>query len=183
LFYIPTIVIGGVLNKDDAVGWGDAVKQGTVDVLPFIGTYSDWYSVFSGQELVTKRHLGVGDRILRGVFGTAGLVCDIASLAGVGFIGRGVFSSLRAGRGVMEGVRLARAAEKAEEAARLVKAARSAKNIGHTIQMVGFAGALGMMGYSIIMQPKAVDVHPAMKEVMGDKLKELEAEDITTHTP
>jgi hypothetical protein len=83
----------------------------------------------------------------------------------------------------MEGVRLARAAEKAEEAARLVKAARSAKNIGHTIQMVGFAGALGMMGYSIIMQPKAVEVPPAMKEVMGDKLKELEAEDVTPHTP
>ena len=165
IVYVPLIALGGYLNKDEATDTKTAVKQAAVDVLPFSGTYSDWYSVFTGRELVTQRKIGGWDKALRGVFGTAGLVCDIATLAGIGLFGRGALAGLRAGKGAMEAVRVGREARRVAETGRTL---RTAGKLGRKLQFVGLAGALGAMGYSIIMKPNEVPVPKATGELLRE---------------
>jgi len=56
---------------------GPDFGQLLVDVLPFVGTFSNYYSAFSGREIVTKKDVsGTWDRTSNVIWGTVGLAGD-----------------------------------------------------------------------------------------------------------
>jgi len=62
---------------------GPDFAQLFIDVLPFIGTFSNYYSAFSGKELATTRDVsGTWDRASNVLWGTVGLAGDAITVLG-----------------------------------------------------------------------------------------------------
>jgi hypothetical protein len=62
---------------------GPEFGQLLVDVLPFVGTASNYYSAFSGREIVTNRDVSGGwDRTSNVIWGTVGLAGDAVTVLG-----------------------------------------------------------------------------------------------------
>lgn len=60
---------------------GPEAGQLLIDVLPFIGTYSSFYSAFTGEELVTPRDVsGTWDRVSNVIWGSVGLAGDVVTV-------------------------------------------------------------------------------------------------------
>lgn len=126
------IGIGGALGSDEKTDFGTAAAQAALDITPFGGTYSDWYSVVTGEERITKRKLDFNDRLLRAAFGTAGALCDIGTVFGIGLAGRGILGGVR---GIKAGAAIAKTA-KAVEAVKATETVARAAKVGKEAHVV-----------------------------------------------
>ncbi|HBB03130.1 MAG: hypothetical protein US89_C0016G0017 [Candidatus Peregrinibacteria bacterium GW2011_GWF2_38_29] len=182
LAFVSLVIAGGALGADEQTGIGSSMAQAAVDVAPVSGTLSDFYSVFSGKEVVTGRKLDWSDRGIRAAFGVAGAVCDISILlAGLGLGLRAGLSAVRGGLVAAKVAKAVKAVDSARDAVKTVstgvRVADGAADVSkagkavRTLRKVAIAGALGTMGYSLLVQDAGeMDVAPETQEILGDDL-------------
>lgn len=101
----------GAAMKDEKTSTAAAAGQAALDIAPITGTFSDFYTLISGEEMVSKRKVVGYERwLMRPLFGVVGLVSDVALVfGGLGLLGR---AGLIAARGGATGVKLARVGAK-----------------------------------------------------------------------
>lgn len=185
VMYAASFGVGMVATHDNFTGWKDAAKQAAFDLAPFTGTYSDFYALKNGKEYMSGREVSGGARALRGVFMVAGGLSDIATLAGVGLLGRGILSGLKATRAVGEAGKIARAIEKARAVAtagkEAVVAAREENaiykglltanhSIGRRVAIGGMAAGVTMTLVPILTEKLSSE----MQELLGTTAKEID---------
>lgn len=177
LFYTPILIGGTLLQRDTETSLAEAAGQTAIDMAPLTGTFSDAYSLFTGEEIVTGRKLDWTDRGIRGLFAAAGAVTDIASLAGIGLAGRAGLTGLRAAKGVKTAARVEKEVEALRSGKTLIeemKGYKMAKSVGKWSGRLAIGGILGQLGYQLIFQPSTpVEITPEMREVLGDSLEEV----------
>ncbi|MBI5152322.1 hypothetical protein HZA39_02210 [Candidatus Peregrinibacteria bacterium] len=177
VFCSVLIGAGAWAGSDKKTSLLEAGGQTAVDIAPFSGTFSDFYSVFSGKELVTKRKLDFGDRMIRLGFGAAGLVCDVGTFFfGLGLAGRTTLSTIRAGKVAIKSTKILKLAAGAEKAGGIAKNAKLLKT-GKWARRAALTGGLGYAGYSIVMKPAGeMQIDEDTREVLGDALQEVSPE-------
>jgi hypothetical protein len=124
--YAPMIglgALGTVLSHDSETSWGKAAAQTALDLAPYTGTASDFYSFWQGKEVITGRKLDWTDRGIRLLFGVGGFVSDVANSSVLGApLGLSI-------RGIIDGARITKTAvrgEKMIESARAIAAGSKA---------------------------------------------------------
>jgi len=173
MFYTLVPAALGMVGKDETRGidWWTESKQVGMDMLPFLGTYSDAYAAYTGEEYVTGRKIDETGQIIRGVMAGVGGVCDILTFAaGAGLIGRVAVGGLKAVKGGRSAYKAYRLAMKGAKEAQSVSALMKARKVGQ-MSMMGLG--LGTLAYYTLKPTHAVDVSPAMEEILGDDLMDM----------
>ena len=183
-FYLPFIAVGTALHmfdKQNDLNFYKAIGQATVDTLPVVSTFSDFYSVITGKEYVTERKLDSKDRTVRALFGVGSAFCDATAFAGAAKRLRMGYTTIKEGRTIgksvhiSESLRAARAPGGKEIDS--IEALREMSQTGRWIQQIAFAGALGLAGYSLIYQPVAErELSAETKAILGNTVKDLDIE-------
>ncbi len=184
LLYGGFIALGTAINFKDrnaseefSKALSNALGQSVVDTVPFISTYSNFYSAFTGEEMVTGRKLDKTDRTLRAAFGVGSGLCDASTMAGT-------FMRLKAAKAIMQeasetgkSMEMGQALKKAGNEIEDLEALRDISKSGHWVNKLAMGGALGAMGYALIMQPVAsVEITPEIKDIMGDQIHDTDIE-------
>lgn len=182
-FYGAFMAIGSAINladKRESELWSNAIGQAVVDTLPFVSTYSDFYSVIHGEEMITKRKLDAKDRAIRAAFGTGGALCDLSDLAGVFMRARAGYGAMKEAKTLGKSVEIGEALRAAEKEGKIIdsiEALREMSRTGHWVNKVAMAGAIGALGYSLVYQPVAsITLEPETKAILGDQVKDLDIE-------
>jgi hypothetical protein len=155
-----------------------SLQQAAIDILPITGTASDFYSAIKGKEYITEKELDSTDRVIRGAFGVAGLLCDIGTLAGIGLAGRAAVSSAKGAKIAKKAIGLREVIDialKSNKEIDTVRGLREIQKTGKFAQGILIAGSLGAAGYNYIMKPvETRTLSPEMKTIMGSEIHETD---------
>ena len=180
-FYGAFIAAGSAINlmdKQQGEDWSKSIEQAAVDTLPFVSTYSDFYSAIEGQELVTGRKLEGKDQIFRALFGVGSALCDVTEFAGAMMRLRAAYGTMKEAKAIGKSVELDKLMRAmGAEGKDSVQALREMSQTGHWINKVAMGGALGLAGYALIYKPVAsMELNPETIAILGDQVQDLDIE-------